>query len=43
VTVVVSKVGNTGDVKEVVSDSKESHKASSSGDASDGLAGVVMG
>ena len=42
-TVVVSKVGNTVDVKELVSDSIESLKASSSGDAGNGLAGVVMG
>jgi hypothetical protein len=43
VTVVDSKVGNTVDVKEMMSDSIESHEASSSGDARDGLAGVVMG
>ena len=42
-TVVVSKVGTTGDVKVVVSDSMESYEASKSGDARDGLAGVVMG
>ena len=39
----VSIVGNTGDVKVIVSDSMESHEASKSGDARDGLAGVVMG
>ena len=42
-TVVVSKVGTTGNTKEVVSDSMESNEASKSGDARDGLAGVVMG
>ena len=42
-TVVVSKVGNTGDVKVVVCDSMESNEASKSGDARDGLAGVMMG
>ena len=42
-TVVVSKVGTTDAVKEVVSDSIESNEASKSGDARDGLAGVVMG
>ena len=42
-TVVVSKVGTTDAAKEVVSDSMESHEASKSGDARDGLAGVVMG
>jgi len=43
VTVVVSKVSTTGDVKVVVSDSIESNEASKSGDARDGLAGAVMG
>ena len=42
-TVVVSKVGNTDAAKVVVSDSMESYEASKSGDARDGLAGVVMG
>ena len=42
-TVVVSKVGNTDAVKEVVSDSIESNEASKSGDARDGLAGVMLG
>ena len=42
-TVVASKVGTTDAAKEVVSDSMESHEALKSGDARDGLAGVVMG
>ena len=42
-TVVASKVGTTSDTKEVVSDSMESKEASKSGDARDGLAGVMMG
>jgi hypothetical protein len=43
VTVVVFKVGTTDAVKEVVSDSIESNEASKSGDARDGLAGVMLG
>ena len=42
-TVVVFKVGTTDAVKEVVSDSIESNEASKSGDARDGLAGVMLG
>ena len=40
---VVSKWGSADVAKEVVSDSMESNTASKSGDARDGLAGVVMG
>ncbi len=39
----VSIVGTTDAVKEVVSDSMESNEALKSGDARDGLAGVVLG
>ncbi len=43
VTVAVSKVGTTEAVKVVVSDSMKSNEASKIGDASDRLAGMVMG
>ncbi len=42
-TVVVSSVGATDAAKEVVSNSMESYTVSGSGDARDGLAGVVFG
>jgi hypothetical protein len=43
VTVVVSIAGAADAVKYVVSDSMESNEVSKSGDARDGLVGVVMG